>query len=133
MAEESKRSRTLRDVLKAVLLAELDEVYVNGSMEHRLPHNLNVSFGGIDAEALMLAIDDVALSSGSACLSRSREPSYVLRALGVREDLAQNPIRFGLGRFNTREEVEYVSERVVETVKSLREVSLEMPKLHTPT
>jgi cysteine desulfurase len=101
-------------------------------MEHRLPHNLNVSFRGVDAESLMLGINDVAVSSGSACLSGTREPSYVLRALGIDEELAQNPIRFGLGRSNTWEEVDYVSERVVETVKSLREVSLEFSKIRDP-
>jgi cysteine desulfurase len=132
MSEESSRLRGLRDRLKQALLSRLDDVHINGSMERRLPHNLNVSFRGVDAESLMLGINDVAVSSGSACLSGTREPSYVLRALGIDEELAQNPIRFGLGRFNTREEVDYVSERVVETVKSLREVSLEFSRVRDP-
>jgi len=132
MSEESSRLRGLRDRLEQALLSRLDDVQVNGSMEHRLPHNLNVSFRGVDAESLMLGINDVAVSSGSACLSGTREPSYVLRAMGIDEELAQNPIRFGLGRSNTWEEVDYVSERVVETVKSLREVSLEFSKIRDP-
>jgi cysteine desulfurase len=125
MAAESVRLRALRDRLKEGLLSRLDGVEINGSLEHRLPHNLNVSFRGVDAESLMLGLNDVAVSSGSACLSRAREPSYVLKALGVAEEVAQNPIRFGLGRFNTEPEVDYVIERTVETVKGLREVSFE--------
>ncbi|HKS94662.1 MAG TPA: hypothetical protein VJV74_00860, partial [Terriglobia bacterium] len=89
------------------------------------PHNLNASFGGIDGEALLVGLNDVALSLGSACMSASREPSYVLKALGVADDLAQSGVRFGLGRFNTQEEVDYVVQRVVEVVTSLRDVALD--------
>ena len=101
----------------------LDEVAVNGSLEHRLPHNLNMSFGHVEAESLMMGMNDVAVSSGSACTSAKMEPSYVLKALGVGEDLAHSSIRFGLGRFNTQEEVDYVIQRVVEVVSRLRELS----------
>lgn len=125
MPQESSRLRALRDRLRDGILSRLDDVHINGSLEHRVPHNLNVSFRGVDAESVMLGIHDVAVSSGSACLSGTREPSYVLKALGIEEELAQNPIRFGLGRFNTGDEVDYVIERVVETVRGLREVSLE--------
>ncbi len=123
MAEESERLRRLRDRLKAGIEAKLDEVYVNGSMVHRLPHNLNLSFAYVEGESLLMGINDVAVSSGSACTSATLEPSYVLKALGVGEDLAHTSIRFGLGRFNTEEEVDYVVDRVVETVNRLRELS----------
>jgi cysteine desulfurase len=123
MAQESERLRRLRDHLKDNLFSRLDELYINGSMEHRLPHNLNVSFAYVEGESLLMGINDVAVSSGSACTSATLEPSYVLKALGVGEDLAHTSIRFGLGRFNTQEEVDYVSERVIETVVRLRELS----------
>ncbi len=123
MAAESERLRRLRDRLKDGLFAQLDEVYINGSMIHRLPHNLNVSFAFVEGESLLMGINDVAVSSGSACTSATLEPSYVLKALGVGEDLAHTSIRFGLGRFNTEEEVDYVASRVVETVNRLRELS----------
>jgi cysteine desulfurase len=123
MPEESKRLRALRDHLKEGLFAKLDEVYINGSMIHRLPHNLNVSFAYVEGESLLMGINDVAVSSGSACTSATLEPSYVLKALGVGEDLAHTSIRFGLGRFNTAEEVDYVVKRVVEVVSRLRELS----------
>jgi cysteine desulfurase len=123
MPEESKRMRALRDRLKDEIFAKLDEVYVNGSMIHRLPNNLNVSFAFVEGESLLMGINDVAVSSGSACTSATLEPSYVLKALGVGEDLAHTSIRFGLGRFNTQEEVDYVSNRVVEVVNRLRELS----------
>ncbi len=123
MPEEAQRLARLRDRLKDRLLAELDEVYVNGSLEHRLPNNLNVSFAYVEGESLMMAMPDVALSSGSACTSATLEPSYVLKALGVSDDLAHTSIRFGLGRFNTAEEVDYVAERVIESVRRLRELS----------
>ena len=92
-------------------------------MIHRLPHNLNVSFAYVEGESLLMGINDVAVSSGSACTSATLEPSYVLKALGVGEDLAHTSIRFGLGRFNTQEEVDYVIKRVVEVVSRLRELS----------
>ena len=123
MAGESIRLAALRDRLKAKLAAALDEVYVNGSMEHRLPNNLNMSFAYVEGESLLMGIKDVAVSSGSACTSATLEPSYVLKALGISDDLAHTSIRFGLGRFNTEEEVDYVAERVTETVNKLRELS----------
>jgi cysteine desulfurase len=104
-------------------MSKLDETYINGSMEHRLPHNINISFAYVEGESLLMGINDVAVSSGSACTSATLEPSYVLKALGVGEDLAHTSIRFGLGRFNTVEEVDYVTNRVVETVERLRELS----------
>ena len=94
-----------------------------GLWQHRLPHNLNVSFAQVDGEALLMGINDVAVSNGSACTSAKVEPSYVLRALGVEEELAHSSIRFGLGRFNTAEEVEYVIGRVVEVVSRLRDLA----------
>lgn len=123
MAEESKRLSYLRDKLKDKLLSDLDEVYINGSMEHRLPHNLNISFAYVEGESLLMGINDVAVSSGSACTSATLEPSYVLKALGAGDDLAHSSIRFGLGRFNTEEEVDYVGEKVVSVVRKLRELS----------
>ncbi len=123
MAEEAARLRALRDRLKAKLEAALDEVYINGSMEHRLPSNLNMSFAYVEGESLLMGLKDVALSSGSACTSASLEPSYVLKALGIGDDLAHTSLRFGLGRFNTEEEVDYVAQRVIETVTRLRELS----------
>jgi cysteine desulfurase len=123
MPEESARLRSLRDYLKEGLFAKLDEIYINGSMTHRLPHNLNVSFAYVEGESLLMGINDVAVSSGSACTSATLEPSYVLKALGVGEDLAHTSIRFGLGRFNTKEEVDYVVKRVVDVVSRLRELS----------
>jgi cysteine desulfurase len=123
MAAESERLRTMRDYLKDRLMTELDEVFVNGSMEHRLPHNLNISFAYVEGESLLMGINDIAVSSGSACTSATLEPSYVLKALGMGDDLAHSSIRFGLGRFNTQEEVEYTAGRVIEVVKKLRELS----------
>jgi len=123
MAEESARLKRLRDRLMNRLLAELDDVYVNGSLEHRLPNNLNMSFAYVEGESLLMGISDIAVSSGSACTSATLEPSYVLKALGAGDDLAHSSIRFGLGRFNTEEEVDYVAGRVIETVKRLRELS----------
>jgi cysteine desulfurase len=123
MPEESERLRWLRDRLKDGIFAKLDEVFINGSMVHRLPHNLNISFAYVEGESLLMGINDIAVSSGSACTSATLEPSYVLKALGVGEDLAHTSIRFGLGRFNTEEEVDYTTERVVEVVNRLRELS----------
>jgi len=123
MPEEAKRLRALRDKLKAGLEAKLDEVFINGSMEHRLPNNLNMSFAYVEGESLLMGINDIAVSSGSACTSATLEPSYVLKALGVGEDLAHTSIRFGLGRFNTEEEVDYVTDKMVQVVSKLRELS----------
>ena len=123
MPTESVRLRGLRDGLKESIFAQLDEVFVNGSMTYRLPNNLNISFAYVEGESMLMGINDIAVSSGSACTSATLEPSYVLKALGVGEDLAHTSIRFGIGRFNTQEEVDYVAARVVETVKRLRELS----------
>ncbi len=123
MPEESARLRGLRDRLRAKLESELDEVYINGTMESRLPHNLNISFAYVEGESLLMGINDVAVSSGSACTSATLEPSYVLKALGAGDDLAHSSIRFGLGRFNTEEEVDYVGNKVVDVVRKLRELS----------
>src|SRR5689334_14822881 len=123
MATESVKMRTMRDWLKNKLESELDEVYVNGSMEHRLPNNLNISFAYVEGESLLMGINEIAVSSGSACTSATLEPSYVLKALGMGDDLAHSSIRFGIGRFNTQEEVDYVAARVIEVVRKLRELS----------
>ena len=105
------------------IMSRLDEVYINGSTEHRLPGNLNISFAYVEGESLLMGINDIAVSSGSACTSATLEPSYVLKALGTGDDLAHSSIRFGIGRFNTEAEVDYVADRVVETVERLRELS----------
>ena len=123
MASEAERVNQLRERLFTGLKAELDELFLNGDPERRLPGNLNVSFAYVEGEAMMMAIKDVAVSSGSACTSASLEPSYVLRALGVGDDLAHSSIRFGLGRFSTEAEVDYVVKLVVEKVKKLRDMS----------
>ena len=123
MAEESERLRRLRDKLKDAIMDGLEGTSINGSMDHRLPNNLNLSFAGVECDALLMGINDVAVSSGAACTSATLEPSYVLSALGVPEELAHSSIRFGLGRFNTDEEIEYAAARVIETVKRLRELS----------
>jgi cysteine desulfurase len=123
MPEESKRLSYLRDKLKDIIFDNLDEVYINGTMAHHLPHSLNVSFAYVEGESLLMGINDIAVSSGSACTSATLEPSYVLKALGAGDDLAHSSIRFGLGRFNTEEEVDYVGNKVVEVVGKLRELS----------
>ena len=124
MAVESARLASLRDRLKAGLFASIGGIATNGSLEHRLPHNLSVSFAGVDGESLLLGLGaDVAVSSGSACTSANPEPSHVLRAMGVPERLAHSSIRFGLGRFNTEEEVDYVTGKVEQVVARLRELS----------
>jgi cysteine desulfurase len=123
MVEEGKRMAYLRDKLKDRLLAALDEVYINGTMEHRLPNNLNISFAYVEGESLLMGINEIAVSSGSACTSATLEPSYVLKALGAGDDLAHSSIRFGIGRFNTEEEVDYVTAKVIEVVRKLRELS----------
>lgn len=123
MADESARLLRLREKLRKGIGDQLDMLTVNGSLEHRLPGNLNISFAYVEGEALMMAIKDVAVSSGSACTSASLEPSYVLRACGVEEELAHSSIRFGLGRFNTEEEVDFVIKLMVDKVNRLREMS----------
>jgi len=123
MASECERLRKLRDKLKAKLEGSLDYIHVNGSMEHRLPNNLNISFVYVEGESLLMGINDVAVSSGSACTSATLEPSYVLKALGLGDDVAHSSIRFGLGRFNTEAEVDYVADKVIDIVKKLRELS----------
>jgi len=123
MVEEGLRLGALRERMRESICSRLDLVHVNGSKEHHLPGNLNLSFAYVEGEGLMMAIKDVAVSSGSACTSASLEPSYVLRACGVEEEMAHSSIRFGLGRFNTQEEVDYVSDLVVKSVRRLREMS----------
>jgi cysteine desulfurase len=123
MPEESQRLRGMRDRLRARLEATLDEVFINGSMEHRLPHNLNMSFAYVEGESLLMGIDDIAVSSGSACTSATLEPSYVLKALGLGDDMAHTSIRFGLGRFNTEDEIDYVADKMIAVVTKLRELS----------
>ena len=122
MAQENEHIRMLRDRLLNGLLA-MEEVHVNGDMEHRVPHNLNLSFSFVEGESLMMAIKDVAVSSGSACTSASLEPSYVLRALGRSDELAHSSIRFSVGRFTTVEEVDYVVELLKNKIGKLRELS----------
>ncbi len=123
METEAGRIMELRERLRKGIFDQLDEVYVNGHPTRRLPGNLNVSFAFVEGESLLMGLKDVAVSSGSACTSATLEPSYVLKALGVGEDLAHTSIRFGLGRFNTAEEVDYVVERVVHEVRRLRDMS----------
>ncbi len=123
MPQESARMRFLRDKLKDKLESALDEVYINGTMDSRLPNNLNISFAYVEGESLLMGINDIAVSSGSACTSATLEPSYVLKALGAGDDIAHSSIRFGLGRFNTEEEVDYAAERVIDVVRKLRELS----------
>jgi cysteine desulfurase len=123
MPEESKRLQYLRDKLRTRLESELDEIYLNGSWEHRLPNSLNLSFAYVEGESLLMGINDVAVSSGSACTSATLEPSYVLKALGLGDDIAHSSIRFGIGRFNTEEEIDYVADKLVNVVRKLRELS----------
>jgi cysteine desulfurase len=123
MAAESARLQTMRDHLRQRLESVIDYVEVNGSWEHRLPGNLNMSFIYVEGESLLMGINDVAVSSGSACTSATLEPSYVLKALGLGDDVAHSSIRFGLGRFNTMAEVDYVADKVTSVVLRLRELS----------
>jgi len=123
MTEEGERLIYLRERLKNEILRQLDEVYVNGHPTERLPGNMNMSFACVEGESLLMGLKEIAVSTGSACTSASLEPSYVLRAIGVEEELAHTSIRFGLGRFNTVEEVDYTVQRVVEEVRRLREIS----------
>ncbi len=123
MAEESRRVAALRDKLKERLEQSLDDVHVNGSMEHRLPGNLNIRFDDIDSESLLMGINDIAVSTGAACTAAKIEPSYVLKAMGLTDDQANSTLRFGIGRFNTKAEIDYAAERVIDTVKKLRELA----------
>jgi cysteine desulfurase len=120
---EIERERRLRDKLWTALQANLDELYLNGSWEHRLPNNLNVSFAYVEGEAMMMGIKEIACSSGSACTSASLEPSYVLRAMGVDVELAHTSIRLGVGRFTTEEEIDHAIALITEKVRWLREMS----------
>ena len=123
MAEESARLIYLREKLRNGIMDSLDEVSVNGHLTKRMPGNINLSFAYVEGESLLMGLREIALSSGSACTSATLEPSYVLQALGVSAELAHSSVRFGLGRFNTEEEVDYVIKRVAETVNRLREMS----------
>jgi cysteine desulfurase len=123
MPEEAKRTYALRERLRDGIMSKLPESYLNGHPTERLPGNANISFAYVEGEGLMMGIKDVAVSSGSACTSASLEPSYVLRALGVGDELAHSSIRFGLGRFNTEAEVDFVVDLVVREVSRLREMS----------
>jgi len=123
MPTESVRLAKMRDRLQAGIMNSLEEVYLNGHPTQRLPHNLNISFAYVEGESLLMGVKEIALSSGSACTSATLEPSYVLRALGVGSDLAHSSIRFGLGRFNTDEEIDYTIKRIIEIVTKLREMS----------
>jgi cysteine desulfurase len=124
MADEGRRLAVLRDQLQNTILSKVDEAYVNGNPERRLPHNLNISFAYVEGESVLMGLNrEVALSSGSACTSATLEPSYVISALGVDAELAHSSIRFGLHRFTTEEEVDFVGRRTVEVVLRLREMS----------
>jgi cysteine desulfurase len=123
MSAEAVKLRALRDRLYRGITSRLTETYVNGSLERRLPGNLNISFAFVEGESLLMALKDVAVSSGSACTSASLEPSYVLRALGVGDELAHTSIRFGIGRFNTEAEIDYVIDLVAKSVERLRALS----------
>jgi len=122
MAAENERIRMLRDrLLKG--LSDIEEVHINGDMEHRVPHNLNISFNFVEGESLLMAIKDLAVSSGSACTSASLEPSYVLRALGRSDELAHSSIRFSVGRFTTEQDIDYAIELLHQKIGKLRELS----------
>jgi cysteine desulfurase len=123
MATETARLTAMRNRLETAIMAGLEESYLNGHPTNRLPGNLNISFAYVEGESLLMGMKDIALSSGSACTSATLEPSYVLRALGVGVELAHSSIRFGLGRFNTEEEVDYTIKKVMEIVTKLREMS----------
>ena len=122
MATENERIRALRDRLWAGL-SQMEAVYLNGDLSKRVPHNLNVSFNYVEGESLLMAVKDIAVSSGSACTSASLEPSYVLRALGRSDELAHSSIRFSVGRFTTMEEVDFTIALMKDKVEKLREMS----------
>jgi len=123
MEAEGRKLAAMRDRLQTGIMKALEETYLNGHPTQRLPHNLNISFAYVEGESLLMELKEIALSSGSACTSATLEPSYVLRALGVGSDLAHSSIRFGLGRFNTNEQVDYTITRMIEIVTKLREMS----------
>ena len=123
MEAEAARERELRDYMRHKLESALDYTQVNGNMDHHLPGNLNMSFVYVEGESLLMGINDIAVSSGSACTSATLEPSYVLKSLGLGDDVAHSSIRFGLGRFNTKEEVDYVADKLIDVVTKLRELS----------
>jgi cysteine desulfurase len=123
MQTESKRQIELRDYLRKKLEAALDYTQINGNMERHLPGNLNMSFIYVEGESLLMGINDIAVSSGSACTSATLEPSFVLKALGLGDDVAHSSIRFGIGRFNTKAEVDYVADKLINVVRHLRELS----------
>jgi cysteine desulfurase len=122
MKAENERIRALRDRLFKGL-SDLPEIYVNGDLEHRVPHNLNISFAYVEGESLMMAVKDIAVSSGSACTSASLEPSYVLRALGLTDELAHSSIRFSIGRFTTAEDIDFTVDLLHKQIGRLRELS----------
>jgi cysteine desulfurase len=123
MVKDTARLIAMRDRLEASIMKVLEESYLNGHPTKRLPGNLNISFAYVEGESLLMGMKDIALSSGSACTSATLEPSYVLRALGVGTELAHSSIRFGLGRFNTDDEIDYTVKKVIEVVTKLREMS----------
>ena len=123
MEAEGRKLAAMRDRLQTGIMNALEETYLNGHPTQRLPHNLNISFAYVEGESLLMGLKEIALSSGSACTSATLEPSYVLRALGVGSDLAHSSIRFGLGRFNTNEQIDYTIKRMIEIVTKLREMS----------
>ena len=123
MSSEVTHITKLRDLFMSKINGKLDDVYMNGDEENRIPGNLNLSFAFVEGESLMMGINDIAVSSGSACTSASLEPSYVLHSLGVSEELSHTSIRFGLGRFTTQEEVEYVADKIIDVVTRLRKLS----------
>jgi cysteine desulfurase len=123
MSAEGERLMALRERLKGGILSQLDEVYINGHPLRRLAGNLNMSFAYVEGESLLMALKEIAVSTGSACTSASLEPSFVLKAIGLKDELAHSSIRFGLGRFNTEDEIDYTVQRVVEEVRRLRAIS----------
>jgi cysteine desulfurase len=123
MPAESARLQALRDKLEHGITSQLEYTHVNGHHERRLPHTTNISFAYVEGESLMMAIKEIAVSSGSACTSASLEPSYVLKSLGVGDDMAHSSLRFGVGRFTTEEEIDYTIHAVVKGVTKLREMS----------
>merc|ERR1711879_566318 len=123
MSDDAIRLGNLRNKLESTITSQLDGVAINGALDKRIPHTSNISFAWVEGESLMMAIKEIAVSSGLACTSASLEPSYVLKSLGIGDDLAHSSLRFGLGRRTTEEEIEYTAKKVVEGVKKLRDLS----------